>query len=171
MQSQKSTPWKWRATARLATFALLAQPLTPAFAATQDNSNNTRTPIKHVIVIIGENRTFDHVFATYKPKHGETVDNLLSRHIINEDGTPGPNYSQSSQFSAVDTDKEIPDQPAGQKAVSQSANPAFGWPNCRLLPKRSRCEAGADRASAGLLQVYDDRRNRAQIRSSGHAYC
>ena len=27
---------------------------------------NTTTPIKHVIVIIGENRTFDHVFATYQ---------------------------------------------------------------------------------------------------------
>ena len=33
---------------------------------------NTRTPIKHVIVIIGENRSFDHVFATYKPKEGES---------------------------------------------------------------------------------------------------
>ena len=31
------------------------------------------TPIKHVIVIIGENRSFDHVFATYVPKHGQTV--------------------------------------------------------------------------------------------------
>ena len=29
--------------------------------------NGTTTPIKHVIVIIGENRTFDHVFATYQP--------------------------------------------------------------------------------------------------------
>lgn len=28
-------------------------------------SSKTRTPIKHVIVIIGENRTFDHIFATY----------------------------------------------------------------------------------------------------------
>ncbi len=29
---------------------------------------HTRTPIKHVIVLIGENRTFDHLFATYVPK-------------------------------------------------------------------------------------------------------
>ncbi|MBV8810337.1 MAG: phosphoesterase [Acidobacteriaceae bacterium] len=63
----------------------------------------TRSPIKHVIVIIGENRTFDHVFATYKPKQGATVDNLLSREIINEDGTPGPNYALALQYSAVDT--------------------------------------------------------------------
>jgi len=60
----------------------------------------TRTPIKHVIVIVGENRSFDHVFATYKPKHGQHVDNLLSKKIINEDGTPGPEYSLAAQYSA-----------------------------------------------------------------------
>ncbi len=26
----------------------------------------TASPIKHVIIIVGENRTFDHIFATYK---------------------------------------------------------------------------------------------------------
>ncbi len=63
----------------------------------------TATPIKHVIIILGENRTFDHVFASYKPKPGETVDNLLSKEIINADGTPGPNYSFSAQYTAVDS--------------------------------------------------------------------
>ena len=63
----------------------------------------TKTPIKHVIVIIGENRTFDHIFATYKPKPGETVDNLLSKEIINADGSAGPNFSLAVQYSAVDT--------------------------------------------------------------------
>lgn len=38
-------------------------------AAAQDASTSTTTPIKHVIVIIGENRTFDHIFATYQPVH------------------------------------------------------------------------------------------------------
>ena len=55
------------------------------------------TPIQHVIIIIGENRSFDHVYATYKPKHGEKVSNLLSRRIINADGTPGVNYLESAQ--------------------------------------------------------------------------
>jgi len=64
----------------------------------------TATPIKHVIVIIGENRSFDHVFATYRPKNGETVSNLLSKGIIKADGTPGPNYSLSAQYTAVDSD-------------------------------------------------------------------
>src|SRR5690349_9989387 len=65
--------------------------------------SETKTPIKHVIVIIGENRTFDHVFATYKPESGQTVSNLLSKGIVNEDGTPGPNFSLASQSSAIDT--------------------------------------------------------------------
>ena len=43
-----------------------------AFAADQTSNTSrdheTTTPIKHVIVIIGENRSFDHVFATYVPK-------------------------------------------------------------------------------------------------------
>jgi phospholipase C len=60
----------------------------------------TATPIRHVIVIIGENRTFDHVFAIYKPKHGQKIDNLLSKGIVKEDGTPGPNFSLAAQQSA-----------------------------------------------------------------------
>jgi phospholipase C len=28
----------------------------------------TATPIKHVIIIVGENRSFDHLFAAYVPK-------------------------------------------------------------------------------------------------------
>jgi len=62
----------------------------------------TTSPIKHVIVIIGENRTFDHLFATYKPKAGQTVDNLLSKGIVNEDGTPGPNFNLALQNTAID---------------------------------------------------------------------
>jgi phospholipase C len=61
------------------------------------NSSTTVTPIKHLIVLIGENRTFDHVFATYQPKHGQTVGNLLSRGIIHADGSPGPNAGEATQ--------------------------------------------------------------------------
>jgi len=62
------------------------------------NDGDTVSPIKHVIVIIGENRTFDHVFATYQPKAGQSVLNLLSEGIVNADGTPGPNFAKASQF-------------------------------------------------------------------------
>jgi phospholipase C len=65
------------------------------------NDGKTGSPIKHVIVIIGENRTFDHVFATYEPGNGEHVDNLLSKGIIREDGSPGPNYAKAAQFSTT----------------------------------------------------------------------
>jgi len=59
----------------------------------------TATPIKHVVIIVGENRSFDHLFATYEPanKH-ESVLNLLSERIVNADGTPGPNFSQGHQY-------------------------------------------------------------------------
>ncbi len=81
-------------------------PVAAAAAAGESNSNdgNTTTPIKHVIVIIGENRTFDHLFATYVPKpKGETVWNLLSQGIVNVDGTPGPHYPAATQNQAMDT--------------------------------------------------------------------
>jgi phospholipase C len=69
------------------------------------NDNRTRTPIKHVIIIIGENRTFDHVFATYKPHTpGETVSNLLSKGIVRADGSPGPKYATAMQKNAVNYD-------------------------------------------------------------------
>jgi phospholipase C len=70
---------------------------------TGDNSSYTATPIKHVILIIGENRSFDHVFATYTPPAGQTVWNLLSEGIVNADGTPGPNMNAAQQWQASDT--------------------------------------------------------------------
>ncbi len=48
-------------------------------AKANEGAKPSRSPIKHVIIIVGENRTFDHIFATYKPRRGETVDNLLSK--------------------------------------------------------------------------------------------
>ncbi len=81
---------------------LVVQLISPAIAAAEDHSHQTRTPIQHVIVILGENRTFDQVFATYRPKKGESVDNLLSKGIVNEDGTPGPNFALAAQSSAID---------------------------------------------------------------------
>ena len=87
----------------LAAFQLsFAAPLA-AVASEAAASRHTDTPIKHVIVIVGENRTFDHLFATYEPVTGESVDNLLSKHIVNADGTPGKNYSAAWQYQAHDT--------------------------------------------------------------------
>jgi len=63
---------------------------------------STATPIQHVIVIIGENRSFDHVFATYQPAKGQTIQNLLSKGIITANGKRGANWAQAAQASAVD---------------------------------------------------------------------
>ena len=82
--------------------ALAGGAVSPAVAAGNDDA--TASPIKHVIIIIGENRSFDHVFATYKPVNREDkVLNLLSQGIVREDGSPGPNYGAALQFNAHDT--------------------------------------------------------------------
>jgi phospholipase C len=88
-----------------------------ASAATINPEARTRTPIKHAIVILGENRTFDHVFATYKPRHRQQIRNLLSEGIVNEDGTPGPNYALATQFSAVDSAAQGFSMSAMQKSL------------------------------------------------------
>ena len=85
----------------VATAALLANAIVPIVQARADD-NATVSPIKHVIIIIGENRTFDHIFATYKPVSGDKVLNLLSEGIVKDDGTPGPNYGKALQYSASD---------------------------------------------------------------------
>ncbi len=103
----KIYPWTLQCGAVfLAGLQVFASCSMPAYAQDTADQIQTRTPIKHVIVIIGENRTFDQVFATYKPKPGESVHNLLSEGIVNTDGTPGPNYSVATQYSAVDSHRD-----------------------------------------------------------------
>jgi phospholipase C len=107
----------------------------PAFAQNNDEHGGTRTPIKHVIVIIGENRTFDHLFATYKPVTGQKVDNLLSRGIVNADGTPGPNYSLARQYSTEDLHSDkYQVSPMGKSVYSQLPAPLAGGPKTPYLP-------------------------------------
>src|ERR1700727_63083 len=89
-------------------FAVFQLAIGSAFGAPSSNTqpsrdDDTATPIKHVIVIVGENRSFDHVFATYVPKKGEKVWNLLSEGIVNADGTAGANFSKAEQVAATDT--------------------------------------------------------------------
>jgi phospholipase C len=68
-------------------------------AGAENRDRETASPIKHVIIIVGENRSFDHLFATYAPKRrGVRVKNLLSEGIINADGSPGPNFAKAEQF-------------------------------------------------------------------------
>jgi len=112
---------------------------TLAYAAPPDKDNHGKdnekgkdstSPIKHVIIIVGENRSFDHVFATYKPKHGEKVDNLLSKGIIKEDGTPGPHYSLALQYQAdVSQDPTFEISPSNKTPYATLPPPGTGGPS------------------------------------------
>ena len=63
---------------------------------------DTATPIQHLIVVVGENHTFDNVYGTYQPKAGQHIDNLLSKEIVNVDGTPGPRFTEAEQLIGQD---------------------------------------------------------------------
>jgi phospholipase C len=77
----------------------------PARAASDDaGSTPTQTPIKHVIVVIGENRTYDHVFATWTPPAGQHARTLLSQGIVTAGGDCGPEATSSVQRQASDVD-------------------------------------------------------------------
>src|SRR5215472_4991624 len=70
--------------------------------AMADNPHNsggpaTATPIKHVIILIAENRTFDNIFGMYRPKQGQSVSNLLSKGIVSSSGMTVLN-TQAQQY-------------------------------------------------------------------------
>ncbi len=95
----------------------------------------TTTPIEHLIVVVGENLSFDNLFGTYQPKSGAAVHNLLSEGIVNADGSPGPHFAKAAQRRAevrdayavtphvVGTYDMLP-QPGTTYAVGQSRNVA-----------------------------------------------
>jgi phospholipase C len=117
----------------------LGGPLAAPLEAVDRDHGDTASPIKHVIVLIGENRTFDHLFATYVPKHGESVKNLLSEGIIKADGTPGPHFKKAQQFhalapfktkyfSSLDGDDKAPYATLPAPTLNFSPSPATGEP-------------------------------------------
>ena len=124
-----------------------------------DNDNavrvKTKTPIKHLIVLIGENRTFDHIFATYQPKHNQSVANLLSNGIILANGSPGPNFPRSRQFQI---NQPFPAKyfidafaTAGKTAYQQSpGTPVFPAPNTDGAPQ---APDGFDQGQAPFSQA------------------
>jgi phospholipase C len=133
-----------------ASLAILQMSVGPVLAATpaaapafggvwnsgSDRSGLTATPIKHVIVIIGENRSFDHVFATYLPRPGQTVHNLLSAGIIkldaNKNAIPGPHFDRAQQLSASDLgtqDSFLLSPPKQEFPANQLPAPEAGGPS------------------------------------------
>ena len=123
----------------LATVALFQFTVGASLAAPIPNQNSpdnsTTSPIKHVIVIIGENRSFDHVFATYVPRPGETVNNLLSEGIVkldkNKNAIPGPNFDKAQQLAATDStpDAFLLSPPKTEFPNNQLPAPLVGGPS------------------------------------------
>jgi phospholipase C len=107
--------------------AALSVTLTAATAglANEQNSDaaalvSTQSPIKHVIILIGENRGTDHTFGVYKPQgRGQTIANILSKGIVNEDGSPGPNFALAQQF-------QVKPQTAYYVGAPDKAKTAYG---------------------------------------------
>jgi phospholipase C len=108
LRTRFSGRWRRRLAVGISTIALsvAAYAAPGANAADPDKAVDrvsTATPIKHVIVVIAENASFDHVYGTYQPRHDQHVANLLSRCIVRADGTSGPNsrYRRSPNISSA----------------------------------------------------------------------
>ena len=137
--------WRERAVAGMLFVTLTpfaAGPVSAQEPGKNDGKNDhheTETPIKHVIVLIGENRTFDHLFATYVPKSKDSINNLLSEGIIKADGTPGKNFGKAAQFQAIapfktkffislDSNEKAPYTTLPEPTLNFSPSPATGEP-------------------------------------------
>lgn len=145
----------WGASAVMS-FSLLAATVGAADDKSKDNDAadavKTESPIKHVIILIGENRGTDHTFGVYKPrgKH-QTISNILSKGIVNEDGTPGPNFSLAQQFL-------VKPQPLYYVGAPKAAKAAYGstgqmpQPNTNGAPI-AQGESGAPFVPAFLAEL------------------
>ena len=126
-----------------------------------------RTPIKHVIVIIGENRSFDHVFATYVPKNGQN--GLESAFRRNREGRRNarPEFSQGGAAGSHRSGaRRFPAEPAKAPFPNNVLPaPLVGGPDRLLCDERQpdACAAVRKRASRGLLSVSGVRRHRPDV--------
>ena len=160
-QNNSTNAWALQVALSVALLSISAVLLASSFNSTPRQANkapkddaNTATPIKHVIVIVGENRSFDHLFATYVPKQGETVNNLLSEGIVNADGTPGANYSRATQFQADITGSTTyqPSPTTGKTAYLTLPAPLNGGPT-NVCIDNGMCNLGNARSTEDGLPV------------------
>jgi phospholipase C len=148
--------------------ASLAAGAEPPASKAPSRDAQTTSPIKHVIIIIGENRSFDHVFATYVPKNGQTVHNLLSEKIIkldaNKNALPGANFNEAQQLFAEDYNTFLldpPSQPFPKNVMPPAlvggptgANGYFSGSNpCNTTPALTAVEC-AQESESGLPESY-----------------
>lgn len=133
-----------------AAFAILAA----GCGDSNDLSSRTRTPIEHVIVVIGENRSFDALFATYVPPDGQRIWNLRSLGIVDANGNPGPSFARAAQQSATNfTRYELSPTRAGPYATLPQPNTTLeGRPEPPCVSAPSLCpDPGLGASSQELL--------------------
>jgi len=97
-----------------------------------------RTPIRHLIIVVGENHSFDNLFGVYQPRPGQSVRNLLSEGIVKADGTEGPNFKRAEQWQAVVHDQYsiTPGRTAPYAKLPQpNTTFAFGQPHNVVDPR------------------------------------
>ena len=98
----------------------------------------TTTPIKHVVVIIGENHSFDNIFATYQPPRRQKIDNLRSEGIVTASGGAGPDYSNAQQLQATNTSTySLNPTITGSYPLLPQPNTTYVSPACDGLPGNS----------------------------------
>lgn len=144
---------------RISIRALLVLAIAGLLAGCADKSSGPPepvTPIEHVIVVVGENQSFDALFATYDPPAGEQVWNLRSRGIVDANGLPGPSFARAAQQQAeVLTRYEISPVKTGAYATLPQPNTTFGAlekGTCAGSP--SLCpDPGVSEADQGLLYL------------------
>jgi phospholipase C len=115
----------------------------------------TASPIKHVIILIGENRGLDHTFGVYTPKgKGQTISNLLSKGIVTETGAPGPNFPLAQQFSVAAQPSYFIGAPAMSKSPYGGAN-LMPQPDTNGAPT-AQSNAGAPFTSTAIASAEAD---------------
>jgi phospholipase C len=134
----------------------------PPIQAASNPASATETPIEHVIVLIGENRSFDHTFATYEPRNGQSIANLLSEKIIDRNGRPAPNFVVSKQF-LVNT--PLPSSyfinvPAGKKTPY---TPFLPPPNLGGAPNHAISLAELNANPTGVQPPFDETISDAEL--------
>jgi phospholipase C len=109
------------------------------------NDGNTATPIQHVIVVIGENRAFDHIYCTYTPKSGDKILNLLSVGIVRADGSPGPHFVRAQQFTTLGQTSYFISVPKAGKTAYKTLPP----PTLSGAPMWQQSDCGIHNAKPG----------------------
>jgi acid phosphatase len=101
----------------------------------------TATPIRHVIVIIGENQTFDALFGTWQPANGAAVNNLLAEGIVQADGSPGPNFARAAQRRGQSTPHYSIDPPRAELYEHLPQPTLIGVADLRFRPVGTGADA------------------------------